>query len=684
MRIHMKAIILSILGCSLIGNSCLCGNRDLAWMMLGNSSSFFQVYISPNGKYVLSVEPQTAKLCSVGKGTLLKTIPFSLGFTSTPPFAFSPDGEMLYYGDSARIRCLNIGLDSLVNTYSGHSRAIYSLGISSDGNTLISGGDDSTCIVWDLRTATPQARVIKFSERVGRVGFTGGDRFIYSVGYKWITIMDRQSGSTIHTFPCGPFAVSPADTIIALANPRVPGTISISQIAILTLSGRRVSTHSFPQGEWVRSFTLTQGGRYLVTSHSRQLRVYSTRRGDLLRTVRADLGNALAVSPDERLIAAGVDYSDEQVRREGSMYVKRIGVWDLLTGEPKGMLSAPMDLSSPLAFSANSVNLLTGDDRNGLKLWDVQSCQLLQTFTHHASHITDIACSRGLNISASLSEDGTIFVWESATGKALWSLTLEYLQGRTLTFTPDGNFLVSSGYHVAENDSSERPNDYKIDSLKLFILDGLTGKKVSQRSLACTNIVTTTISPDSNQVLISSDSGLQAWDLSTGLLTKPRSFDRYERGAYSPKADYLLIAEGEGGFRVVDLKTGHVLLNTQAHRGFTRTISWSLDEKLLVTTGQDDNTLKVWEIPGRRLAKTISLDVPQVHYGSVSPSGKYFAGSGKNGIVTIWDLESGNRIRSYLENPTYIWSIAWSADEAFVYAGHNDGTIVAWRTGVHP
>jgi WD40 repeat protein len=137
-----------------------------------------------------------------------------------------------------------------------------------------------------------------------------------------------------------------------------------------------------------------------------------------------------------------------------------------------------------------------------------------------------------------------------------------------------------------------------------------------------------------------------------------------------------------GNILVWDLQKERQLFKVQAHQGFTRTISWPFDEKILVTTGQSDNCIKVWEIPSGKLLKTVRLDVEEVHYGSVSPTGKYFAGSGKNGTVTIWDLESEKRIRSYTGYPSYIWSIAWSADEKLVYSGHRDGTIVAWETNI--
>jgi WD40 repeat protein len=327
--------------------------------------------------------------------------------------------------------------------------------------------------------------------------------------------------------------------------------------------------------------------------------------------------------------------------------------------------------------------LLTADDRNELKLWNAESCELLQTFTHHTSHIVQILCNSASNISASLSEEGKVFVWESATGKIIWGMTTEYLSGRSLSFTNDGKCLVGIGFHQRPEPSSNTFNEYIIDSLKVFKWNGLTGEKIKEQSHVWSDYALTTITPDGKKVLISSAHGLQEWDLSIDKLSKARSFEAIESGSYSPKTNYLVIVD-IGHLQLIDLKTGQQIINTQAHHGFLRTVSWSKDEKLLITTGQDDNALKVWEIPDGRLAKTVMLDVQDVHYGSVSPTGKYFAGSGKNGMVTIWDLDTGSRIRSYSENPTYIWSIAWSADEAFVYAGHNDGTVVAWKTQLHP
>lgn len=78
---------------------------------------------------------------------------YSTGKSTTYAIAFTPDNQIMISGGNDRIitlRTLKTG--KIIRSFTGHSGSIYSLFMSSDGQTLISGSRDTTIKVWHLHT----------------------------------------------------------------------------------------------------------------------------------------------------------------------------------------------------------------------------------------------------------------------------------------------------------------------------------------------------------------------------------------------------------------------------------------------------------------------------------------------------------------------------------------------------
>jgi WD40 repeat protein len=73
-------------------------------------------------------------------------------FRSFGCLAFSPDGRTLAWGDRAdqSVHLLEIATGKERRAFTGHRGGVVSLTFSADGRTLVSGGNDTTLLVWDL------------------------------------------------------------------------------------------------------------------------------------------------------------------------------------------------------------------------------------------------------------------------------------------------------------------------------------------------------------------------------------------------------------------------------------------------------------------------------------------------------------------------------------------------------
>lgn len=650
-------------------------DKNLAWMKGGSLGEVYHVNISSNNKYLLSVSVESAKIWSLENKNLLKILPSRLGYPNAP-FVFSKDGNSLFYGDNKNIKHLDIAEDSVVKKYTGHKNNVYGLSLSTDGKILLSCASDSTCIIWHL-TGKGLSKEIKMPEQIFRVNIFENKTFLAD-SRKFSYIVDVESGRIKRKIKSsGSFSQSSNNNLMAFAAQNTPGFIGMNEISVYDTSGKLIKNHSIG----ARGFCLTPSGKYLIVSQSKALKIYNSKTGDLVNTIKGEFDLPVAVSPDGKWLAANMEYSNDSLRKAGILYTDAVGLFDFKSGKQKSVLIADQYTFRPPAFSNNSRYLATTD----LKLWDINSGKQVSSFVNHRSYIKKIIANKKNNSIASLSESGKVFVWDWETGRRICKFKHNSNVIHNIDFTKNGKNLVAYSYYESDDTTSFNAMDKNQDSLSISFWNAKSGKMEKEIPFNVKGYYSASLSHDGNKLLLSNNGKLRVFDLfSKELLELINLSPDYSPGIYSPKKDYIVFTGYPyGKLAMYDLKEGKVLFTVKAHRGFVRTFSWSKDEKIFVSSGQDDNSLKVWEMPDGKLLKTIKLNKPKVHYGSVSPDGKYFAGSSKNGFIYIWKLENGEVIQSFHASSNYIFSLTWSSDGNFLFEGVSDGTIIAWKTNLY-
>jgi WD40 repeat protein len=119
-------------------------------------SAYQQFGLSPDGRTLATqqMNERVVRLWNLATGKQFCSLPldWSLDFAGSAPFVFSPDGRLLAVHSKDTIQLWEVFTGKERRQFRGHRgrQGVLAFAFSPDGKTLLSGGDDTSVLIWDV------------------------------------------------------------------------------------------------------------------------------------------------------------------------------------------------------------------------------------------------------------------------------------------------------------------------------------------------------------------------------------------------------------------------------------------------------------------------------------------------------------------------------------------------------
>ena len=315
-----------------------------------------------------------------------------------------------------------------------------------------------------------------------------------------------------------------------------------------------------------------------------------------------------------------------------------------------------------VAFSPDGQRVVSGSDDGTLEVFDVATGRETLTLKRYADASGSVAFSRDGRRIVSGSRDGTLRVWDASTGQETFTLKGFSQWVISVAFSPDGRRIVSGS-----RDGT------------LEVWDAVTGRETLALNGHAGSVWSVAFSPDGQRIVSGSDDGtLKIWDASTGqvALTLKGDKDSIFSVAFSP--DGRRIVSGcFGTLKVWDAAARQETLTLTGHEAEVHGVAFSPDGRRIIS-GSADKTLRVWDASTGQVALTLKGHTKAVTSVAFSPDGRRIVSGSDDKTLKVWDASTGQETFTLKGHAEAVTSVAFSPDGRRIVSGSDDKTLKVW------
>lgn len=410
--------------------------------------------------------------------------------------------------------------------------------------------------------------------------------------------------------------------------------------------------------KYAQSVAFSPDGRTLASSNGEStITLWDAVTGAQKQTLKGhtDVVIGVAFSPDGHTLASGS--FDHTVR-----------LWNTATGAPKRTLYGHAWFVYGVAFSPNGQTLASASGDRAVRLWDAKSGKHKHTLTGHIGTVQVVAFSPdGTTLASGAGdkinnprENTDIRLWDAVTGDHKRTLSGHTRSVFSLAFTPDSRTLASGSI-----DGTIRLWNVATGTTKRVLN---SGDRFSRNHVA--------FSPDGKTLASSHRLGISLWEevAETRTVGNGRAYSI----AFSP--DSQTLATGTYDY-TIHLWTDDIALprSLEGHTDWVTSVGFNPNGGT-IASGSFDKTLRLWNAVTSVHRFTLKGHTEAITSVAVSTDGRTLASASIDKTVRLWDAATGTHKHTLDRHTDLVSTVAFSPDSRTLASGSYDKTIRLWNT----
>jgi WD40 repeat protein/serine/threonine protein kinase len=471
---------------------------------------------------------------------------------------------------------------------SGHTAKVNAIRFLGDGAQAISGANDNTLRLWDLKEGLEVRRFTGHQSWILGLAVSAGGRLLVSGSAdKTLRTWDVSSAEELHKGGCN---------------------------------------------SWINAVALSADGRRALTGgDDRRVRLWDTDAAQLEFTFMDHTGEVtcVAITPDGRFGLSGDANGD-------------VLVWDLERRRLLRRLEGHSHAVTGVAFTARGA-VTTARDRS-VRLWDVEHGIELRRIDVPAPDVTGSAVSADSLRLLTVSSDGTLRLWDMVTGEEIAHTKAPGGGLRCVTLTPDGLHAITGGedgvvrHWRLPATVTEPPATPAVPTLNVASQIDLRGAP-NQRFFFL---------PDNRLLMLGREEPFSIRELSGGaeLLRGRDEERRIAPSAVSRDGRRLVVPDRESALRLRDLTTGTTLHRLLGLKGPPSALALPADGRRVFYT-DEAHSIFVWNPERPTESRALKGHSATVTALATTPGGETVLSASADGTARLWNAFDGRVLRRF-------------------------------------
>ncbi|MCC6526633.1 MAG: hypothetical protein IT373_28555 [Polyangiaceae bacterium] len=328
--------------------------------------------------------------------------------------ALSPDGDALAGADLyGNIELWRVADGARLDDFPGHRRELRTMALSGDGRLLATAGADDRVLVWDAESGALR-RALSLPEQIYAPALAlsrdGGELWLGRRGA--LDVVDPRTGATLRS---APFDAEDHVSSVYLADDGASALVTAARAFSAStrwLDARTLAPtdHAGSLGRAATDHGVAPDGRRAAGGQGPRVAIEALggHDADAWDGHGADV-SAVAFSPDGALVVSGDRDGELRLwRSDGGRLVARLAAGD----RERSVRSWPAAGIESLGFAPDGRRFATGRRDGTIQLWDVATGTALGALRGHDADVVALAFAPNGSALYSASADGTALRWE--------------------------------------------------------------------------------------------------------------------------------------------------------------------------------------------------------------------------------------------------------------------------------